>query len=107
MDRYRDRVGRLFRGELEVGLVLVTVEPFAVCTGGHLWWQRWGETHDVLWPWMVVDGKRSDGLLLRDASEQELADYDNDRVGYYGELLRVHWLRPDESARLRTTEFGR
>jgi hypothetical protein len=56
---------------------------------------------------LVVEGKRSDSLLLKDATEQELADYDNARFGYYGELLRVQWLSPDESARLRATEFGR
>jgi hypothetical protein len=106
LDRYRDRVGRLFRDDTEVGLVLVTVEPFAICTGGHLWWQRWGPTHDVLWPWTVVDGKRSDSLLPQDATEEELADYDQGRFRYYGEGLRVEWLDREESASLRASEFG-
>jgi hypothetical protein len=106
LDRYRDRVGRLFRDDTEVGLVLVTVEPFAICTSGHLWWQRWGPTYDVLWPWTVIDGKRSDSLLPQDATDEELADYDQGRFRYYGEALRVEWLDREESASLRASEFG-
>lgn len=47
-DRYRDRVGRLFRSDREVGLVLVEVHPYAEVVGGWLWWRRWGPSLDAL-----------------------------------------------------------
>lgn len=107
MDRYRDRVGRLYRESDEVGLVLVTVEPFSDQEGGHLWWRRWGPTYDVLWPWYVIDGSFSDSIIPQDATAAELEDYDRGRFGYCGEVLRVDWLDPEESARLQASEFGR
>lgn len=106
MDRYRDRVGRLFRAGDEVGLVLVTVEPFSTQVGGHLWWRRWGPTHDVLWLWYVIDGRFSDSLVPEDGTAEELADYDQGRFAYVGEVLRVLWLDREESAHLRSSEFG-
>jgi hypothetical protein len=105
MDRYRNRVGRLYRDGTEVGLVLVTTEPFSITTGGYLWWRRWGQTHDILWLWTLIDGKVSDHVLHEDATDAELADYDLGRFAYYGESLRVDWVSQDESASLRARHF--
>ncbi len=105
-DRYRDRVGRLYRGEDPVGSVLVRVEPYATQVGGHLWWRRWGCTRDLLWEWTVVDGNFSDTLVPEDAADEVLADYDSDRFDYYGEAMRVVWMDASESGRLRTLDFG-
>lgn len=105
-DAYRDRVGRLFRGDDEVGLALVQVEPYAMSSGGHLWWRRWEASRDHLWIWTVVDGQFSDSLLPDDASGDELADYAAGRFRHYGESLRIDWLDADESRRLRLSEFG-
>ncbi len=107
MDPYRNRVGRLYRGDAEVGYVLVTVEPFSITTGGHLWWRRWGPTHDILWPWTVVDGRFSDSVLTHDATAEELSDYERGLYRYYGETLRVEWTGPAESAELQQSQFGR
>ncbi len=106
-DRYRDRVGRLYRGEDEVGLVLVKVEPYAMQLGGHLWWSRWGSTRDLLWEWTVVDGRFSDTLVPEDAAEEVLTDYDSGLFEYYGEAMLVLWTDAAESGRLRTLAFGR
>lgn len=106
-DRYRERVGRLFRDEMEVGLVLVEVEPYAEQVAGHLWWTRWDTSRDVLWLWTLVDGKFSDTVVPDDAADAELRDYDAGRFQHYGDSLRVMWTDDEESRRLRATEFGR
>ena len=106
-DRYRERVGRLFRDDAEVGLVLIEVEPYCEQVGGYLWWRRWGQTRDVLWVWTVVDGNFSDSLVPDDASVDELRDYDAGRFGHYGETLRVVWTDHAESEHLRASQFGR
>lgn len=106
LDRYRDRVGRLFRGDEEVGLVLVQVQAYAEQVGGYLWWRRWGPTRDLLWLWTVVNGQFSDELVPDDATEEELAAFDECRYRHYGETLRVRWTGPEESARLRSSVFG-
>lgn len=106
-DRYRERVGRLFRGEDEVGFVLVEVEPYAEQVGGHLWWTRWDKSRDVLWVWTLVDGTFSDSLVPDDAADAELRDYYEGRLQLYGDSLRVVWADEEESRRLRSTEFER
>lgn len=106
-DRYRERVGRLFRDEVEVGLALVEVEPYAEQVGGRLWWTRWDNSRDVLWLWTLVDGTFSDTLVPDDAAAAELQDYDAGSFEHYGESLRVLWTDREESRRLRSTEFGR
>ena len=74
-DRYRDRVGRLYRGEEDVGSVLVVVVPYAPQVGGHLWWTRWGSTRDWLFEWTVVDGNWSDTLVPEDMAGEVVAGY--------------------------------
>jgi hypothetical protein len=106
-DRYRDRVGRLFRGDEEVGLVLVVVEPYAEQIGGYLWWRQWGPSWDALWLWTVIDGQFSDHWLTDETAAEELAAYDAGRYWHYGEVLRVRWTGREESAQLRSSEFGR
>ena len=106
-DRYRQRVGRLFRDEEEVGLVLVEVEAYAEQVGGRLWWTRWGPSQDVLWLWTLVDGDFSDTLVPDDAAEGELSDYDAGRFEHAGEVLHVQWTDEQESRRLRASQFGR
>ena len=71
-------MGRLFRGEDEVGLVLVQVEPFAEVVG----------------------------VAPTDAAQAELHDYDDKRFAHYGETLRVSWTDEEESRRLKASEFG-
>lgn len=104
-DRYRDRVGRLFRGAAEVGLVLVEVEAVCEQVGGHLWWRRWGPTQDTLWVWTLVDGSPSDTLVPDEASQAELDAYDAGRFDHDGEALRVVWTDRAESAHLRAAYF--
>lgn len=106
-DRYRERVGRLFRADEEVGLVLVEVEPYAQQVGGHLWWRRWDTSRDVLWPWTLVDGNFSDSLVPDEAADYELQSYDAGVFEYYGEHLRVLWTDAEESRHLRSAQFGR
>lgn len=106
LDRYRDRVGHLFRDDEEVGLVLVLTQAYAESVGGYLWWRRWGPTQDLLWLWTVVDGQFSDTLVPDDVTEESLAAFDGCRYWYYGETLRVKWCDPEESARLRSSVFG-
>ena len=107
MDPYRNRIVRLHRGGTEVGYVLVTVEPFSITTVAHFWRRRWGPTHDILWPWIVVDGKFSDSVLAQDATDGGLSDYDQGRFMHDGESLRVEWLGPEASDSIRKREFGR
>lgn len=107
-DRYRGRVGRLFRDEEEVGLLLVEVEAYAEQAGGHLWWTRWDTSRDVLWLWTLVDGRSSDSLVPDDAADEELRQYDAGRyIHDDGEPLCVLWTDPAESQHLRAVEFGR
>lgn len=78
LGHYRDRVGRLFRGGNEVGLVLVQVQAQAEQVGGRLWWRRWGATRDALWLWTIVDGEFSDHWVV-DGLDEELASYGQGR----------------------------
>lgn len=106
-DRYRQRVGRLLRGDAEVGLLLVEVEPWYEQVGGHLWWTRWSPVYEVLWEHAVVDGDYSNALVPEDASEDQLRCYDEGRYDHYGEDLLVVWTDHEESGRLRASAFGR
>lgn len=104
LDRYRDRVGRLLRGETEVGLVLVRVQVQVEQAGGHLWWRRWGPPQDALLLWTIVDGQFADHWLA-DSLDEELAAYDAGRFDYYGEELGVRWVDAEESAQLIKSAF--
>ena len=104
-DGYRDRVGRLFRAEKEVGVLLVRVEPLAESAGGHLWWTRWGESRDVLWLWTLVEGRFDDSYVSDDVADEELISFDLGRFVHYGQALRVVWLDAEESARVRAATF--
>lgn len=106
-DRYRERVGRLFRDQAEVGWVLVEIEPCSEQVGGRLWWVRWDTTRDVLWLWTLVDGRFSDTLVTDEGVDDVLQDHDSGRFEYYGEVLRVVWTDDAESQRLRASRFGR
>lgn len=105
-DAYRKRVGRLMRGDGEVGYVLVEVEPYSRQVSGHLWWRQWGPTRDVLWLWTIVDDHFSDHLVPDETSEDELRAYSAGRFEYLGERLRVLWTDTEESRRLRASQFG-
>ncbi|WP_299038971.1 hypothetical protein [uncultured Pseudokineococcus sp.] len=106
-DSYRQRVGRLHRGETEVGFLLIEVKPYYEQVGGHLWWRRWGPVHDVLWESTLVDGKHSDSLVPDDTSTDVLRAYGAGCFDYYGEALRVVWTDREASRRLRESHFGR
>lgn len=99
-------MGRLFRGDDEVGLVLVEVEPYAEQVGGRLWWTRWTPTRDVVWTWTVVDGRFSDSLVPEDAADDELQAYDTGRFDHYGETLDARWTDEAESRLVRASRFG-
>lgn len=86
--------------------MLVMVEPYSEQVGGHLWWTRWDTTRDVLWLWTLVDDSFSDTYLADEGVNEELADYDAGRFGYYGEVLGVAWADAAESRRLRVSQFG-
>lgn len=98
-------MGRLFRSDAEVGVVLVCVEPVAEAAGGHLWWTRWGASTDVLWLWTMVEGRFDDAYVPRDATEEELRAFDEGRFLHFGQELRVEWLDAEESARVKAATF--
>ena len=104
--RYRDRVGRLFRGDDEAGLVLVRISANAEQVGGRLWWRRWGPTKDELWLSIMVDGRFEDSWVQADQIPDELAAYDAECFLHYGQRLRVEWTDAEESAQLRASHFG-
>lgn len=101
---YRDRVARLYRGDDEVGLLLVRVKPYARATSGHLWWRRWVE-QDLLWLRTTVDGKQEDHVVHGDLVVSELRDYRRGVFRYHGEALRLSWTSPEESAWLRAHDL--
>jgi hypothetical protein len=88
LDRYRVRAGRLFRGEDEVGTLLVNVQLFATRASGHPWWKRWRPSVDVLWVWSVVDGRFVDSLGPADAVDEDVQEFEAGRLHYFGEVLR-------------------
>ena len=99
-------MGRLFRGDEEVGLVLVLVEAYSKHVGGSLWWRRWAQPWDAVWLWTVIEGQFSDHWIT-DEIDEELAAYDAGRYRHQGETLRVRWTVPEEAAHLRRSKFGR
>ena len=106
-DRYRGRVGQLLRDGEDVGWVLVQVEPYSRQVGGHLWWSRWGRTQDLLSVWYIVNGNFSDAVVPDEFSENELRDYDAGRFAAdNGDTLSLVWLNPEESKRVRASQFG-
>lgn len=106
VDAYRDRVGRLFRGQDEVGAVLVQVEAYAEVVGGHLWWRRWGPSQEALRVWTSVDAKFDDAYVTGRAVSDELSAYDEGRFRHYGEDLGVEWLHGEQAAQVRSVAFG-
>lgn len=104
---YRGRVGRLYRGEAEVGLLLVRVDQLALHLSGHLWWKRWGQPEDFFWLFTVVDGQLSDTWLVpTDMTENEVRDWSEGRYEHGDEVLRLVWVPQEEAARLARSEFG-
>lgn len=103
LNLYRGQVGRLLRGNDEVGLLLVEVQPYSVKSLGHLWWKR----YDVLWKWSIVDGVHADSLNSEVTEDEELRDLDAGCFDYYGETLGVVWVDERESAELRSSQFDR
>jgi len=103
---YRDRVGRLFRDDEEVGLLLVLTEPVSMQESGHLWWKRWGKPYEQLWLWTIVDGNVSETLGPDDYADEELQEFASGRFLHYGEKLRVEWVPEEDAERLRATQFG-
>lgn len=101
---YQGRVGRLYRGAVAVGLLLVTVDQKSIQVSGHLWWTRWGPSEDFFWLFTIVDGKHDD--MLTEATEDELHDWEQSRYEYYGEVLRLAWVPQPEAGRLASSEFG-
>ena len=105
LDEYRERAARLFRGEDEVGTLLVKVQPFAIQNSGHLWWKQWGPSIDVLWLLSVVDGRYDDSMGPADAVDEELHEFEAGRFHHYGEVLRAEWVSGDEAEKIRQS-FG-
>ncbi|GAA2038623.1 hypothetical protein WDZ16_10450 [Pseudokineococcus marinus] len=105
-DAYRQRVGRLLRGEANVGLLLVDVAPHYEQIGGALWWRLWSPVYEVLWEHAIVDGTFTDAYVPDDAAQEALNDYGSGRFDHYGEVLQVKWTDRDESQRLRISHFG-
>lgn len=104
-DGYRDRVARVQSDGQDVGHLLVRVETYATVEGGYLWWRRWA-VRDALWLVMRVHGRLEDHLLHADRLEGELRDWGRGLFRYRGAVLHLHWTSPEESARLRRSEFG-
>ncbi len=105
-DAYRERVGRLYRRDQEVGLLLVRVDVRATPVSGHWWWTKWSPTYDSPWEWVILDGEFSDHVVGRDGVERALHDYAAGRFMLHAETLRVDRTTPEESSRLRQEAFG-
>ncbi len=55
--------------------------------------------------WLLAAVVVSDSYVADDASTAQLAALDQGRFFHYGQELRVTWLDPDESARVRVATF--
>jgi hypothetical protein len=103
---YRGAVARLFRGDEEIGLALVRIEPHAQLLSGRLWWRRWAPSHDRPWVFTIVDGTFSDSVVDEDGIEDEVRDWEAGRFRYCGEVLLAQWVPAAEAAHLRRSQFG-
>ena len=98
-------MGRLYRRDREVGLLLVRIDVRATPVSGRWWWTKWSPMYDSPWEWVVLDGAFSDHVVGRDGVARALQDYAAGRYLCHGELLRVEWTTPEESSRLREATF--
>jgi hypothetical protein len=105
-DRYRNRVARLFRGDTEVGFLLVTAIPFSEVESGHLWWKSWSTPHEMLWTQTVLDGRLDDAPVPEPAQDEQLDDFAAGRFRTRDEVFRAEWMSATESVRLRERHFG-
>jgi len=105
-DRYRNRVARLFRGDEEVGFLLVTAVPYANVESGHFWWRKWSTPREMLWTHTVLDGSTDDAAVPEPGQDDEIADYAAGVFRHRGEALRAEWVSAHESVRLREIHFG-
>ena len=105
-DRYRNRVARLFRGDEEVGLLLVTAVPYAEVESGHLWWKKWSTPREQLWTYTILDGSIDEAPIAEPELDEELDDYASGRYRFRGQALRAEWTAGGESVRLREAHFS-
>ena len=96
-DPYKNRVARLFRGDEEVGFLLVTAVPYANVESGHFWWRKWSTPREMLWTHTVVDGSVDDASIAEAGEDDELADYAAGVFRFRGEVLRAEWVSGNES----------
>jgi hypothetical protein len=76
-------------------------------TGGHLWWRRWSDAHEVPHGYVIfADGGFDDWLVGPDMLDEELADWSQNRLRYTGELLEVEWLDDEASRYFRDRVLG-
>ncbi|GII26524.1 hypothetical protein [Planosporangium mesophilum] len=107
LDPYRERAGHLFRGADQVGAVYIRVETWWTEIGGRLWWRRWSEPEEGVHGFLVDKGGAiTDFLLDAEHLDDELADWNQGRFMYRGEVLHVSWLDDDASQRVRVETLG-
>lgn len=104
---YEGRVARLFRGEDEVGLLLVRGQQLAYQESGHLWWKRFAAAEPFLVVWTIVDGHiANDWLTSTDMVEAVVQDWAEGRHDYYDDVLRLDWVAQNEAERLTRSAFA-
>lgn len=99
LDPYRDRVAVLRRDGVDVGHLLVQVEPWSEVTAGHFWWRRWSRPVEVPHLTVTLPGASSDQYIPAEAIRDQLQEWDNGLYEHYGERLEACWL--DREASLR------
>lgn len=107
LDPYRDRAAVLRDEEGVFATIYVRVETYWRRVGGHLWWRRWADPHEVLIGVMDFehDGMHTDWLTGPEHLDEELEDWGSGRFRYVGETYRLEWL--DDEATRQVREYMR
>lgn len=103
LDGFRERAGRLLRGD---GTVVATVylQPQVWWTGhGWLWWKRWSDPTETVDAYVVdAHGElMADYFIWGEWLDEEVKLWSAGTFGYKDELLRVVWLDDEESRVIR------
>src|SRR3954447_16829491 len=92
LDPYRERAAILTRPGGRVATLLLRMETYWTQAGGHLWWRQWSQPYDVPHGYMMfADGGFDDWLVGRDALDEDLTDWSQNKLRYIGEVLDVEW----------------
>jgi hypothetical protein len=109
LQRYAHRVAEVWRGQDEVGVLLVLPDAYWERTSGALWWRRWsaGRHAALLYLWLPCWGRPfTDAFVAPDDLAAELDGWDAGRFQFDGATYALTWLDEDESRRLAAERFG-